>query len=75
MILMIKIGVLNSCTPISFFVHPTLPTKRYKNHQSKISVDTLFQDRIRPALTTDPCSDNGCVGMQTVAWKERCAEQ
>ena len=27
---LIKIGVENSCTPISFFVPLTLPTKRYK---------------------------------------------
>ena len=32
--LLIKIGVWNSCTSISFFVPPTLPTKRYKNPQT-----------------------------------------
>ena len=39
--LLIKIGVQNSCTPISLFVPPTLPVKGYKKPQSKISVDTL----------------------------------
>ena len=28
--LLIKIGVQNSCTPISLFVPPTLPVKGYK---------------------------------------------
>ena len=28
---LIRIGVLNSCTSISFFVPPTLPAKRYRN--------------------------------------------
>ena len=39
--LLIKIGVQNSCTPISVFLPPTLPVKGYKNPKSKISVDTL----------------------------------
>ena len=37
--LLIKIGVQNSCTPISLSAPPTLPIKGYKP-QSKISVDT-----------------------------------
>ena len=39
---LIKIGVQNSCTPVSLFVPPTLPVKGYKNPHSKISVDTLI---------------------------------
>ena len=45
--LLIKIGVQNSCTPISLFVSLTLPVKGYKNPQSKISVGTLPQGNLR----------------------------
>ena len=41
LLILIEIGVQNSCTPISIFVPPNLPVKGYKNAQSKISVDTL----------------------------------
>ena len=33
--LLIKVGVQNSCTPISLFVHPTLPVKGYKKKTVK----------------------------------------
>ena len=45
--LLIKIGVQNSCTPISLFVPPTLPVNGYKKPQSKISVDTLMLEQAR----------------------------